>query len=728
MRMLYPCRNRKSLTTAVFAVLAVFMVLALPGLSRAADQLRERMETLAGSKTPVEMQADRAEFDRKTGVYKASGNVRISQGDITLTADDVVFDTSTGQAKATGRVTLADKENVVLAESMTVNFDTSLGVIEKGNIFVKKENYHIVGDKLERLSENEYRVQKGSLTTCDASTPFWRVTADDIDVRMDRDVTAKNVVMHIKEIPVLYTPYAWFPLLKPRTTGLLMPAVGFSTSDGIRMMNSLYWAPLDNFDATFTLDYRSRRGIGLGTELRWAYDKNSRTRLYGYYMDDHKDKRTRYNLEFRHRQVLFDKLVVKADMKLSDKQFFKDLADSTLDRTQRTMDSNLFVTYPWDNSMAYLFEQYSQGLDINSGLVVQRLPEIGYTMASKKIDGLPLYLDAEGSATYFYRSSGISGGRYDLFPKVSGVFDIGGLMVLPRVGYRETVYTLPKGISSEFNDERGLFGSGVTVQTELSRLYTLDGGFLKAVKHTIEPKFAYDYVQVRGGNNTVKFDGIDTLGRRSMAAYSLANRFVFRYENNGEPRYDYLTIKLSQFYDFYRDTLVQGIQRNFSCLYGEFSYAASYGLTLDMDCRYNVNSGRMLSVNTDIRYDNAAHQWHAAIGHRYSEDTDQSFISPSRFDFFTPSTDFASDFIVEGVDEKEKVNFLLVDAGAKLPWGWSLSGKIWYDLHSAKLREEDVSVRYDSQCWALRFEHANRPSEKTYMVILEFKGMGNVKL
>lgn len=725
------------------AILAVgSSLLFCPGA--VADPLQDRMEALAGSKNPVGIEADELVYDRGKGIYTATGHVKISQGDMVLTADGATLDINTGQAEATGRVTLTDRENVLLAEGVSVNFDTSLGVIEKGRIFVKKENYHIEGERLERVSADEYRVVSGSLTTCDAKTPFWRVTADNIDVRLDKDVQARNVVVRIKEVPVLYSPYAWFPLLKPRTTGFLIPGVGFSTDDGFRLFNSFYWAPADNFDATFSVDYRSRRGAGLGSEFRLALDRDSETLLRGYYMDDRKDLRERYNVGLRHRQLIMEKLTVKADVNLSDRQFFKDLAETTIERTRRSVDSNLFVTRPWENSTAYLFSQYTLGLDVNRDVVVQRVPEIGMDVIAKRVGDTPFYLDSAASAAYFTKKEGVSGGRFDLYPKLTGVFNLGGIRVLPRIGYREIIYSI-SGVDKRrttepitgavtikklrYDDEAGYFGSGITLLTELSRLYAVDGEFLKAVKHTIEPRVAYNYVLMRGGSRFPKFDGLDTLGRRSMVAYGLTNRFVFKYDGgDGQARLDYLTFKLGQFYDYYEDVRVSGVNRHFSSLYGEVVYMASYGLTLNADFSFDFYKRKITSVNTDLKYEESGGMWHAVVGQRFSlAQTGQTFMSPSRFDFFTPSTDFVSEFVVRQ-DEAQKVNFLLFEAGVKLTEALSLNGKVWYDIRSENFRETDLAAQYESQCWGIRTEFVKRPGERQILVMFTFKGIGSVKI
>jgi len=687
------------------------------------------MGGLLEASRPVKIDADSISYDRASATYRAEGNVRISQGGVSLTADAVTLDSRTGDAHASGKVRLTDEDNVLMADTVDVNFDTRLGVISNGELFVSRENYHITGKSVERASLDEYRVKSGSMTTCDSERPFWRVTADDLTVRMDRDITASGVVMRIKEIPVLYTPYAWFPLLKPRTTGFLLPRAGFSTEDGFRLYNSFYWAPTDNFDATLSVDYRSKRGAGVGLEVRTALAPRSSTRVYGYFMNDRKDNVERYNLVFTHSQDMGDKSSAKADIKLSDRQFYRDLADTALDRTQRSIDSNVFVTRDGGSYLAYMFGQFTQGLVLNNDYIVQRLPEFGMSMSKRRLWGGPVYLDMDGSAAYFNKSKGVTGGRLDLSPTLSATFDLGGVYLTPSVGYRETVYNLAGKENSLYDEERGLYGCGVSLQTALSRSFALSGGAGSSIRHTIEPLVAYNFVGRRGGDYFVKFDEIDTYGRKSAVAYSITNRFVMSLKGvDRSSSMHYLTVRLGQFYDFYRDTKVAGVDRYFSSVYGELIYEAERMLTLKSEFRYNIYSGKLLSANTDMRLTDPSRRFRLVLGHRYSRDTDQTFLSPSSFGFFTPSTDFKSKFLVFSNTEYDEINFLSAEGGVKLGDAWDLSAKVWYDTRTDNFRETMFSVNYSSQCWGISASYSNSPGKRQIMVLLNLKGLGVVKM
>ena len=78
--------------------------------------------------------------------------------------------------------------------------------------------------------------------------------------------------MWAKKMPVMYTPYFYYPARKKRQTGLLLPEAGISDRWGIYYNQPFFWAIDKSSDATFYGQYMDKRGLRPGVEYRYYLD------------------------------------------------------------------------------------------------------------------------------------------------------------------------------------------------------------------------------------------------------------------------------------------------------------------------------------------------------------------------------------------------------------------------------------------------------------------------
>ncbi|MCQ5167731.1 putative LPS assembly protein LptD, partial [Roseburia hominis] len=72
---------------------------------------------------------------------------------------------------------------------------------------------------------------------------------------------ATNVTLRVKDIPILYTPYIYFPIDDRRQSGFLPPTIGTSTDTGFTLVTPYYFNLAPNYDATLYPRYMSKRGM-----------------------------------------------------------------------------------------------------------------------------------------------------------------------------------------------------------------------------------------------------------------------------------------------------------------------------------------------------------------------------------------------------------------------------------------------------------------------------------
>ncbi len=107
---------------------------------------------------PIEIQANSAERDAKTGVTTYTGNVDIQQGSIHISASKVVLDSKNNElteinatgSPATYHQQLTGPDDVVDAQASTIHFDVAKDLITlQGNSSLKQQSGNISGDRIE---------------------------------------------------------------------------------------------------------------------------------------------------------------------------------------------------------------------------------------------------------------------------------------------------------------------------------------------------------------------------------------------------------------------------------------------------------------------------------------------------------------------------------------------------------------------------------------------------
>ena len=654
-------------------------------------------------KIPVTVNADKLDYDRVNDIYVAEGHVRVEQEGLRVEADKVVLNNRTGEAVAEGKVYIQDKGDIIRADKIQFNISTKAGFIYNGDLFMSKDNFHMKGEKIERKSESVYHVENGTFTTCDQSE--WYLKAKTIDVDMDRYATANGVSFNMAGLPVFYSPYLLFPVR--RQTGLLIPEVGYSSSEGFLMKNSFFWAISDYQDMTFYSDYRARHGLGTGAEYRYVNSRDSDGKVYYNYFDTFGQYRVpgtpegRWEFKFQHHEEIAEDLSIRADINLvSDFGYFRDL-EKALELTARPyLDSNLFYVERWEAASLYLLGQYSTDLTQTNEKTIQKLPELRYTIFEEKIAG-PVYLNFDGSAVNFTRQEGEGMRRADFNPQLSAAFGGNGLGFTPRVGVRATFYDR-SGTNAEIAEptERKFYYAGADMNARISRVYGADGETgIGRIRHSIEPTISYLFIPHIDQAGIPQFDVVDTVTAQNLVAVSLINRLTAHYKDSaGSRSFDLVVFKLSESYDFDKarssDTTVAAQPR--SALHGDLYVKTPKLLTLSASTDYNTYDRAFISSSESASVDVNTVKFN--ITHQYLHQT---------------TTNPTTEFLIGGIGFK---------AGR-----WDVNAQIWRDMVNKQTTQQEYRLHYASQCWGVSIEYINKPGERQYKAMLDLKGLGAMK-
>ncbi len=698
---------------------------------------------------PVIVNADSLIYDRDLSLIKAQGKVEMVQGERSLKADRVSFNLTTQDLLAEGGVILKEGEDFLESDKIEMNLKSQKGVISQGKIFFKKGHFYLTGEKIEREGEKKYSISKATCTTCDGENPPWRFRGKEIKVRIEGYSTIKGAVFDIKNQPIFYLPYFIYPTKLERQSGFLMPKMGYSSSEGVKMDNAYFWAIAENRDATFYLDYHSRKGIGEGLEYRYILTEDSEGRFYGYYIqerDSYQEKKyteildraqERWNLGYEGTHYFSPTFFAKAYIDLpSDRQFYKDYGENFDQGSKEKVESTLFFTKLWPNFMLVPKLSYTEDLCQENDYTLQRFPEINLLGLPLRIPSTPFWFGLNLSYNYLFSEEGSTGSRIDLLPNISLPFTYQYLKFLPEFGLRETLYF---GTSVKGDQNREVPYFKTTISTTLLKYF--DGGWLKGMSHTIEPQISYTYIPPTQQGGFPLFDDLDRISKKNALTYSLISRLL-----GSENAKEFLYLRLAQVYnfsDFKKDYLTKTSEDYLpsSRMIGEVRFLPSEGLWLGFDTNYYLFDTKLHSIK---------------YFPKLSLRAQRSNLKPRLPRHFVPRNDLIVTWHEREFKRKygaylnledkkgdslsleyryindiaEEINLL---ARFRPKRSWELSYENRYSLSEGLSLESIYGLSYYHQCWGLeaklreRPEQEGRERETRFLITFSLRGLGEVK-
>ncbi|NJD61310.1 MAG: LPS-assembly protein LptD [Deltaproteobacteria bacterium] len=517
---------------AAGSLLLVF--LAWAGAPRAANLLpgnaltmgRPGSEVVLGS--PVTLNADNLEYNEDTGVALAEGNVELGFGNRNIRADRIRYDSRSGEAEMLGRVHYKDEGDEFSFERIVLNLDTELGVLYKGTIRLSANNYQISSEKIEKTGPRTFMIQKGSLTTCPCDPePDWKFDVRRSRVTIDGYATAKDATFRVRGVPVLWLPWAAFPVKLTRQSGFLLPNFSHSGTKGYTFQLPYYWAINRWSDATFTLEEMSRRGPRPEGEYRYVLNRDSEGEVH---VSSYHDKETGGG---RHRTYGMNRYRggtgwtsnSRWDL-ASDGQYYLDLVEEDILRTGRNIPSRGFLSYGGDRSVAAMsavFVKGTQGtFDDNA---VQRLPEASITILPAGVGGSSIDASAEMSAAYFYRSLGERDLRGRGSAEVSRTFTLYPSVTATPFLFADFLGSYPVSEpGGAGNAGRILPGGGARIEADFGRTFRKRDG--TSLLHVVQTSTSFRWIPSTNQEDIPVTDAWSRVGEQQQFTFSVTQRLL----------------------------------------------------------------------------------------------------------------------------------------------------------------------------------------------------------
>jgi LPS-assembly protein len=497
--------------------------------------------------------AGNLEYKRDTYAV-LTGDVKIKYQDVDLQADQAEIDLTTKIVTATGNVIVDQGPRRMAGDTLTYDLDTKTGTLTNATAHVTPD-YYFSGTELAKIGENEYTVQNGIFTSCSQEVPDWSFRVAQARVEVEGYAHVKHASMRAKKLPVFYTPYILWPVKTDRSSGFLVPNVGYSDRRGASLGLAYFQTLGRSYDTTVHVDLFTQSFLGLGNDFRYRPTEGTRGQLLGYAVRDPEsltDEDWRWKIEWNHEttDLPFNMRGVVNYQDFSDFNFFRDFERDFDRNTLRFIDSRAFVTGNWGPHLLNILlndRETFVGANNNDDTVQQvKLPEIEYRLRNTRIGRLPLYAQFQGSASYLdlSRPSSYAGqyGRFDAFPQLTlPIRSVPWLSLSVSGGERFTWYS--DSLNSTRTDFSGQtetrvlpYGNSEIVGPSFSRIFNGGFGFSK-LKHVVEPRFTWTYLGDVDEDLAIPlFDEVDNLSSTNQGRIALVNRVLAKPEDQGSAR------------------------------------------------------------------------------------------------------------------------------------------------------------------------------------------------
>jgi LPS-assembly protein len=507
-------------------------------------------------------------------------DVLVEYQDIQIHADKITANLKTKDVVAEGHVILDQGPTRLTGDHIIFNLDTKTGTFFNATGALQPDMY-FAGEKIERLSDDRYRLTNGMFTSCDLDKPAWSFHVAEADVTLDDYARMRDVVFRAHDIPLFFTPRLVWPTKSDRSQGFLIPRILFGRTFGDRLELG-YFVPFgDSADTTFYGDLSDKGYNGAGINVRYRPSENVKHGdLSTYAVHDPETGRNEWRYNYQHSQNNlpggFRGVVDIED--ISNVEFFRRFAHDPRLHTLSQIYSSAYLT---KNTSTYSFNILTDRRDILLSNVnpndpfaapprqrFEQLPSLQFRLYPNRIGETPFYYSMESSASHLATTGLLNGPtanyyRADIFPTLSmQLHTPSWLSVRPQVSVRETYYSdslddnsiaNPFGKLTAVNNPVERFyaqGQVEVVGPSLSKVYNDSIGGFSKFKHVIEPRFRYLYTtNVNDQNRIIRFDTVDSPFLpivRDSVEYSLTQRLIGREAAAGGSSREVASFSLTQ--------------------------------------------------------------------------------------------------------------------------------------------------------------------------------------
>lgn len=733
-------------------------------------------KAVAYAKTPTASGAGQeatleAKQQRQVGrIYYADGDVDVRYQNTRLRADHVEYNEDTQVVIARGHVQLDYETQHVEATDARYEVNTGRGTFHHvratfaiqrhptPTLLISPNPIYFEAEEAERVDPTTYRVHKAWMTVCKPDRPTWKFYAPEATVYVKTSVHLENGNFRLFSVPVLYLPYATFPAEKQRTSGLLIPDIGDSTSKGFIFGDAAYWAPSDWTDLTLGLNYYSRRGWAQRGELRMRPWENARLDVtYNGVVDRglREADGTLVNQGGHEARLLFTALLPDGWRAVADLDNLSSLAyrlafsETYTQAVNSEVRNSGFLTNNFRGfSLNFAALSYQNHLSATPDKYVslRTAPEVRFSSVDQAPwEKLPFYFSFDVFSAAGRRSDNVTGfatpnfvERSEIAPSVTMPFHWGPwLGVTPTFTMRSTYYGGQVQNGSFVNVGLWRETEELTVDIRPPTIERVWGHGDSGTKwkHVIEPDLQYSFVNgVNNFNNIIRFDEDETLTDTNQIEYGITQR-LYRRKKDGSSE-EVISWRLAQIHFFdpnFGGALIAG-QRNVFQATDEltpFAFADEPRHFSPIVSDLRIEPGKRWDVQFIVNFDPQRAQL-TAIGTLLKlKPYKESFLTlaqVSAVNLPTPVQDNPPGFMF--VPRSNQIRALIGYGDLTRP-GLNATFGASYDITESAFQNQIAEVSYNGSCCGIGFEYRRFSfgairNENQYLVAFRIANLGSL--
>ena len=633
------------------------------------------------------------DVDTKNNIITATGDVVAYSPTYYLSSDKMIYDKDKEILELFDNV-LIIKDNKIQTQSNYAFVDMKNDIINQDPVFLMDNTSNIWSNSKEANKDKDLITLENSiLSSCDCIDPIWSIRSSSSDYDTEAMwMNTYNPRLYVKNVPVFYLPYFGFPTDTTRRTGLLLPTMGYSSSEGFLYSQPIFIAPADDYDIELIPQIRTQRGYGSYANFRYADSPDSMLNVKtGYFkeFDNYRSKEQlenseHYGLDIDYeRKNIFAKNKEHQDGVFTSIRYLNDIEYITL----KEEDDNLWTDKKVESKVNYFYntpeyyggvygKYYVDASQKTNDNTLQELPQIQLHSYNKELFLENLIYSIDTKAQNFTRKEGLNAKIYDINVPISYTKNILDDYMYVGVENR-TILTQYDYSNSLYNNLR--YEDGTLIQNRTSFIVGTD--LLKPYSdyiHTLNLNASYDipenlrkdgdlYNITVKENQPLKYDELSvfpTLQEQKTIKLSL-NQSIYDKDNLKQ----FINHKMSQsiLYNSFDEPKFQDLDN-----YVKINH--DYG-SLSGKVVYNMDDNKVVegSFDNSLSYENLTF----SAGYYYTKKTNNEFNTRDDLESYRLSTSY------------------------KLAKDYSIKYYENYDLQEKTRNRQGIGLNIDDSCWNL---------------------------